>query len=90
MRIVTGCTTLSFYGGVLISERSLLICVAFETDSICTGRQSGLFRLETAMRIVTIAATHRPLKNLVVKRHIELVFGFAMTSHAQLGFSFRQ
>lgn len=66
------------------SERSLFVHVTLYTGRIRASRQSGLLQLETAMRIVTVAATHRAFQNLVMERHAELRLNFAVTTRAQL------
>lgn len=90
MWVVTRRTAFVLHREVFIGERALLIRVALNTHGVGTGRQAGLFRLETTVRVVAVAATHCALENLVVKRLIKLVFRFAVTLHAELGLSFYQ
>jgi hypothetical protein len=72
VRRVTCCTALDLKRGVFINERPLFVRVATNTRSICTHREPSLFKFETAMSVVAIAARHRPFKNLVMERLAEL------------------
>ena len=51
---------------------------------ICSGCQSRLFELETAVGIVTIAALHRAFEDLVMKRLVEVGLNFVVTAYAEL------
>ena len=53
-------------------ERPLLIRVALDTGLVDTDGQLGLLGLETAMSVVTVAAFHRALHDLVAERLCEL------------------
>ena len=66
---MAGHATFSFQRGVFISERSLLVRVTFNAGSIAAGGQARLFEFETAMRVVTIAATHRALHDFMMEGH---------------------
>jgi hypothetical protein len=52
---------------MFVNERPLLVGVALDTGSVRPGRQARLLQFKAAMRIVTIAATHRPFQNLVME-----------------------
>ena len=71
-------------------ERALLVGVALETAGIRPGRQPRLLQLETPVRIMAIAAIHRPFQHLVMKGPVELRLGLVVTSHAELDFTFLQ
>jgi len=49
-------------------ERALLVAVAFHTGLIAAYGQLCLLGFKTAMGIVAIAASHRALEHLVMKR----------------------
>jgi len=87
---VTCHTTFGFYRGVLISEWPLFVRVTFNASSISAGGQSRLFKFETAMRVVTIAATHRAFHNFVMKGHGKGRFHFAVTTQTELRVAFFQ
>ena len=65
---VTSRAALGLHRGVFESERALLVDVALDAGSIGARRQPGLFQLESAVRVVTIAATHRAFQNFVMER----------------------
>lgn len=69
-------------GRVLIDERALFIGVTLDTSRVSTCCQPCLFKFEAAMRIVTIAATHRAFQDLMVKRKIKLMLHFRMATQA--------
>jgi len=81
---MTGHTPFGLDGSMFISERSLLVCVALNTRGIGASREPCLLQLKTAVRIVAIAALHRPFENLMMERRIELVLRFAMATQAKL------
>ena len=68
VRSVTGTAAFSLDRRMFVSERTLLVCVALDAGGIRSGRQSGLLRLKAAVRIVTIAATHRAFQDFVMER----------------------
>ena len=86
VRRMTRAASFCFDRGVFESEWTLLVGVTLYTSSIRANRQSRLFELKTAMRIMTIAALHGSFENLVMKRQIELVLRFGMTGNTKLGF----
>lgn len=82
VRIMTSSTSFRFHRSVFIAERPLFIGVTLDTSGIGTSRQTSLLGFETAMCVVTVAATHRALEHLVMERLVELMFGFAVALHA--------
>src|SRR5215203_739379 len=72
---------------MFVNERSLLVCVTLDASRVGAGRQSRLLKLETAVRIVAIAALHRAFQHLVMERQIELVLSLGMTTQAKLRFA---
>ena len=84
VRCMTGRASFGFYRSVFVSKRPLLIHVALNASGVGAGRESGLLQLETAMRIVTIAATHRAFQHLVMERRSELRLDFAVTTRTEL------
>ena len=75
---------------VLEDERSLLVGVTLETAGIGACRQTSLLQLETAMRIVTVAALDETFEHLVMKRPAELRLRLAVTTDAKLRFAATQ
>ena len=69
---------------VFKSERSLLVNVTLDASGIRSGSQSGLLQFKAAVRVVTVATTHRPFQNLVMERHAELRLNFTVTTRAEL------
>jgi hypothetical protein len=72
---------------VLVSERTLLVCMTLYAGRIGAGCQPGLLELETAMRVMTVAALHRAFQHLVMKRLVEVRLNFVVTAYAELGFA---
>jgi hypothetical protein len=68
---MAGHATFSFQRGVFISEWTLFVRVTFNASSIAAGGQACLFEFETAVRVMTIAATHRAFHNFVMEGHGE-------------------
>ena len=81
---MTGNTTICLHGRVFINKRALLVCVALDAGCVRARRQPCLLQLKTAMRVVAIAAFHRAFEYFVVERQVELMFGFTVTTYAQL------
>ena len=81
---MAGRAALSLDGRVFIRERSLLIYVALNASRISSGSQPGLLKLKAAMRIVTIAASHRSFEYLVMERHRKLRLNLGVTADAKL------
>ena len=84
MRRVTGNAALGFDRSMFKDEWSLLVCVTLDASRVRAGRQSGLFKFETAVRVVAIAALHCAFQHFVVERQIELVPGLGMTTETKL------
>ena len=84
MRRVACRATLSLNWSVFESEWTLLVGVALHASGISSGSQAGLFCFEATVGIVAISATHRSFKNLMVKRLVELMLDFTMTSETKL------
>ena len=84
---MTSDAAVSLYWSMLVNERSLLVCVTLDTGCVRTGREPRLLELKTAVRIVAIAAFHRPFQHFVMERQIKLVLSFAVTTHAKLRFA---
>lgn len=84
MRRMTCHTTFGFHRGVFISEWTLFVRVTFNASSISAGGQARLFKFETAMRVMTITATHRTFRNFVMEGHRERRFHFAMATQTKL------
>ena len=87
MRRVTRDAAVGLYRRMFVDKRPLLVCVTLDASRVSTGRQSCLLKLETAVRIVAIAALHCAFQHLVMKRQIELVLRFAMTTETELRFA---
>ena len=84
MRRMTGNAALGLHRRVLVNERALLVCVTLDASGVSTGGQSCLLKLETAVRIVAIAALHCAFQHLVMERQVELVLRFTMTTETKL------
>ena len=75
---------------VLVNKRTLLVSVTLDAGSINASRQSRLFQLKSAMRVVAIATLHRTFQHFVMERQVELVLCFAMTTQAKLWLALSQ
>ena len=84
MRRVTCHTTFGFHRGVLISKRTLFVRMTFNASSISAGGQSRLFKFETAVRVMTIAAAHCTFRHFVMEGHRERCFHFAVATQTEL------
>ena len=84
VRRVTRTTPFGLYRGVFESERALLVRMAFNTSGITAGGQPRLLEFESAMRVVAIAATHRPLQDLVMERRGKRRLDLTVTGNTQL------
>ena len=87
---VAGRAAFSFQRRVFEGEWTLLVRVTLDASRIRTGGQSGLLEFETSVRVVAIAALHRPFENLVMKRSVKLRLHFTMTTHTELRLSYLQ
>src|ERR1044072_1359135 len=84
MRRVTCEAAVGLHRRMLVNKRTLLVCVTFDASGVGAGRQSCLFELETAVRIMAIAALHRAFQHLVMERQVELVLRLAMATETKL------
>ncbi len=84
MRRVTGDATFDLHGLMLEDKGTGFVRMAFETGRILRCSCSQLPRLESAVRIVAVAAFHQALVNPVMKRPRKLLFRFDMAGVAQL------
>src|SRR5262249_42907679 len=84
VRRVTRSAAFGLNRGMFVRERTLLVDVTLDASGISACRQSGLFQLEPAMRIVAIAAAYRAFQNLMMERHRERRLYFSMTTGAEL------
>ena len=78
-------TAFKLQRAVLKDEWPLLVCVATDTGSIGAHGKPRLFRLETAVRVMAVAAGHCAFQNTVAERFAELRFHLGMTPDTQLG-----
>ena len=69
---------------MLVNKRPLLIDVTLNASCVGAGRQSRLFKLKTAVRIVTVGALHYAFQHLVMERQIKLVLDLTMTAQTEL------
>ena len=81
---MTGGAAFELERAVFEHERSLLVAVALDASGIGANRKLRLLLLESAMRIVAIAALHRAFENFMVKGLAELSFRFVVAGHAKL------
>jgi hypothetical protein len=81
---VTCRAPVSFDRGVFINERTLFVCVTLDACGISPRGKTSLLQLKSTMRVMTVAAAHRAFEDFVVKRQVELMFGFRMATYAQL------
>ncbi|HEY2974685.1 MAG TPA: hypothetical protein VGJ48_19380 [Pyrinomonadaceae bacterium] len=65
-------------------EGALLVRVTLNASGIGAGGEPRLLEFETAMWIMAITTFHHSLKNLVMKRLIEIWLRFTMATHAEL------
>ena len=69
---------------MFVCERTLLVCVTLNTWGIPASRQPGLFKLKTAVRVMTITAAHGAFQNFVMERRRECRLDFAVATQAKL------
>lgn len=81
---VTRDASVSLNWSMLVNKRTLFVCVTLDAGGIGSSRQSRLFQLKSAVRVVAIAALHRAFQHFVMERQIELVLCFAMTTETKL------
>jgi hypothetical protein len=65
-------------------ERALLVGMAFDAAGISSDSQFRLFCFKSAVRVMAIAALHRPLEDLVMEWLDELRPRFSVTTKAEL------
>ena len=82
VRSVTGGASLGLERCMFVSKRPLLIAMAFNAACICSHSELDLLCFKSAMRVVTVAAFHRPFHDLVVERFAELGLRFLVAAHA--------
>ena len=87
VRRVTRDASIRFDGSMLVNKRTLLVSMTLDAGCVGAGRQSCLFKLEPAVRIVAITALHGAFKHLVMERQVELVLGLSMTTKTELRFA---
>lgn len=84
MRCMTGNTTFGLHRRMFVHKRALLVCVTLEASRVCACRKSCLLQLETAVRIVAVAAFQRTFQHFVVERQVELMLDFRVTTQTEL------
>src|ERR1041385_1171112 len=67
VRRVTRDATIGLHWCMLVNKWSLLVCVTLDASGVGAGRESCLFKFETAVRVVTITALHRAFQHLVME-----------------------
>ena len=72
---------------MLVNKRPLLVYVTFYAGRIDACCQSRLFKFETAMRIVAIAALQRTFQHFMMEWQLELVIDLIMTAQTELRFA---
>jgi hypothetical protein len=72
VRLMTRGTAFKLQRTMFEDERPLLVGVTLYARRIGTDSEFCLLLLETAVRIMAIAALHRPLEDLVMERLAEL------------------
>jgi len=70
---------------MLVDKWPALIGVAGKAHRVLGGRGADLLGLDCAVRIVAVAALHKPLVHAVVKRHFECGFLGQMAAVTKLG-----
>ena len=87
MRRMTRDATFGLHRRVFVNKWALLVCVTLDAGCVGSSGESGLFKFETAVRIVAIAALHSAFEHLVMERQVELVLGLAVTIETKLWFA---
>ena len=87
MRRVTSNAPLGLNWGMFVNKRTLLVYVTLNASRINARCEARLFKFKPSVRIVAVAALHRPFQHLVMEWQLKLVFGLAMTTEAELGFT---
>jgi hypothetical protein len=73
-----------FHRRVFEREWSLLVGVTLHARSVSSDCQTRLFQFETTVWVVAVSASHGSFENLVMRRHVELVFDFTVTTETKL------
>jgi len=81
---VTRSAAFGLHRRVFVGERTLLVSVALDASCVSARRQPRLLQFKAAVRVVTIAATHRAFQDFMMKRHVELRLHFIVTTGAEL------
>lgn len=84
VRRVAGRTSFGLERRMFKSEWTLLVGVTLDAGRVGAGGQSRLLEFKTTVRVMAIAALHRPFQNLVMKRHVELRLHLAVATQAKL------
>lgn len=84
MRRVTGGAPFSFQRRVFKREGALLVRVTLNASGVRAGRQPGLLKFKTAVRVMAVATLHHSFKNFVMERFVKVGLGFCMTAHTKL------
>ena len=87
MRDVTGNAPVRLHRRMFERKWTLLIGVTLDARGVGANGETSLSQLETAVRIVAIAASHGAFEHLVMGRHRELMFDFAVTAQTKLRFA---
>src|SRR5436190_19323996 len=69
---------------MFVNEWSLLVRMTPDARSIGADRKFCLFRFKSAVRVVTVAATHRPFQHFMMEGLRKLRFRLGMARHAEL------
>ena len=84
MRRVTSRTAFSLQRRVFEREGTLLVSVTLDASGIGAGGEPRLLQFKTAVRVMAVAALHRPFKNFMVERLVEIRLRFVVATHAEL------
>ena len=87
VRHVTRYAAICLDGSVFESKWTLFIRMTLQACGISSDCQPRLFQFEGPVRIVAVAASHRAFQHLVMRRHEDLMFDFAVTTKAKLMFA---
>ena len=69
---------------MFVNEWPLLVRVTPNAGSIRADRKLCLFRFKSAVRVMTVAASHRPFEHFVMEGFRKLRLGLGMARHAKL------
>src|SRR5689334_13460267 len=71
-------------------ERPLFVSVALEAGGVRPSSKPRLLQLETSVRVMAIAAIHRPFQHPMMEGASELGLGLVVACHAELNLVFLQ